>query len=110
MTLLFTLIGYLLGMFMLIQVIAAIYGVVDYRYQLARYARQIAMNIIIWSCLTGVLYMVLPVASQAGFIDGILLFIGLNILAVCLMPLISYAGKIRRQRKSAAYLKENFHI
>ena len=67
----FFIVAWFLGVFLSVQMIAAWYGIIDYRYRMKRFARQVLLRVVGWSALYVIVYAALPPGLQVGLSGGV---------------------------------------
>lgn len=96
--------GWLAGLFLSIQVIAAWFAIIDYRYRMRRYRRRVASRIVIWTLLY--LFARWLAGPAATYMDSAFLFMLVAYaIALLMAPALMVLVRHNIRSKYAAFLK-----
>jgi hypothetical protein len=101
MSVFFHIVLFFLGVYLSIRLMAALYGILDFRYIIKTAYPRVIRGILIWGGIPALLVLILPGGSRAPFLWGLAVPFIFNVLSVCLYKVIA-AVAIRTAKKTPA--------
>ncbi len=99
MTTLLMIVGFMLGVFLTIQLLSAIYAVIDYWFDFYRNRYRVLSGIVVWGGLFVLAQDALPLPLAVGFDAGMRVFLGLHVLIIVFGPLPHWVLRSGEKRK-----------
>ena len=96
---------FLLGMFLSIQLVAALYSIIDHWYRIKHFRRRIIASILVWgSVFFGIGYG-LSDTNAMSYFSGMLFLLSCHVFVAVMAPVLQWLGKINENRKYQAFLR-----
>ena len=96
---------WVIGVIFGVQLIAAWYSVIDFRYRIKRYWGTVVMRISAWTALAVLVCYALPVLPQIAFFEGIKFIFFVHLLFILFPNLIFYGFRKKQKKMYADFLK-----
>ncbi len=98
-------IGFVLGVFLTIQLIAAVYSVVDFQDNLQRYWPTIAGRIGGWLAVYALVLMLVPLPMEGGLVTGSKIMLGAHLWFIFTPTFLWWLYRTAEQKNYQKYLE-----